>query len=168
MRDLAKLGFTLLGCYLALAPLAGLARSLAFHDPDDFSRLLPFGVAAAWWVLFGLLPGAFLVWRGSELATLVFPDANAPDDPPFTFRHVSTALLAVAGVWLCIGGFAGLASVGVALAVTSTTMSDQPLLLSSYAGSAVGEVLRASLGLLLALRPAAVVAFLLRESPPAA
>ena len=72
MRDLAKLGFALLGCYLILAPLGHVTSSLPLISISDISP--SYLITVVWWAIFALAPGAFLIFRSGHLGRLLFPE----------------------------------------------------------------------------------------------
>jgi len=74
MFELARLGFLLLGLYLALSPLDDLAGSLITVDGE---KLVAAAIAIPIWLVLAFVPGLVLIWKSRALAERLF---GPPED----------------------------------------------------------------------------------------
>jgi len=158
MRELARLGFFLLGLYFVINPLASIgdfAKFTSQGDADFVRRLL---VTLAFWVAFGLLPGSYLMARNRALAVYLFPD-----DPDGTLdvEALITGLICVLGVYLLIRGI----SEAAGNLLVAAAMSQLPLEAAvNPIGDVVAALLLAAAGIFLGARARTIARFVYRPN----
>ena len=161
MTELARLGFLLLGGYLALAPLSQFAWLVASDSETGIAGVL---FAAGFWVMLSLVPGLALIWWAQSLSVRLFgspdPSAQKLDSP-----SILAAGIAVIGVWLAVNGISILVG-AVAGGVMTAGIAG---LVGSWVGSAVRGTLLVVIGVLLTTKANSLSQFLFRTpSQPAA
>jgi hypothetical protein len=139
MREVARLGFILVGLHIAFSGMQGVTPSLALHRHGEFAFA---ALAAGIQVLFLVLPGVALVAFNRALSSIVFPEASAQ---VAAFDLVAGGL-AVLGAYLVV--------VGASSALSSLLLL--PLSLEgplspwrSLLGAALAGVLKVVLGVVL-------------------
>ena len=156
MRDVARLGFVIVGIYVGLGGLVSAFTSAAAEvrgDPDSTGFVL---LAFLGWVCLGLLPCAYLLLRSRSLSLRLFPEE--PQGSLDT-RALITAFVCVLGVYLVIRGVAETAS-QLMLLVATAKMS--PEFIGMPFGRLVGALLLALAGGVLAIRARTVASFVYR------
>jgi hypothetical protein len=154
MRELARLGFVLLGIQLALSALQNAAWFVSEFDPQRGSIALGAASLGAI-VLLVFVPGCVLAARSRSFAIYLFPTQDAPPSQV----DLVAAGLAVLGAYLLIVGVSGALSYGAVATITA----DFPALAWSNLGALSASVLKAALGFVLFRYPQNVLRRLGRE-----
>jgi len=161
MFELARLGFLLLGLYLALSPLDDLAGSLITVDGE---KLVAAAIAIPIWLVLAFVPGLVLIWKSRALAERLF---GPPEDGSgrFEAETVVGAGLAVCGVWMVLDGVAfAISAVGVAMMSGGISGIYEMSMVSGVRG-----LFLVVLGIFLTIRSMAIAAWLAnRRATPAA
>ena len=164
MHGIMRGGFVLIGAYVIATSLMGVGRSVGYST-------LQAGMASAEWsvsfvaapavgaLVFGVLPGAFLVVRSRQLASKFFPGAEPAAQ--VELHTLLCALVALLGAYLVVTGFGDL--VGHAVAAISMLRLD-PLFAQEPISTAVAAAIKLVAGVFLFVR-APWVGGLLAEGP---
>ena len=95
MRDVARLGFILVGLHLCFSGVSGVASGISFLRVGEFAWVVP-----VIQLVFVVLPGLFLMVFSRRFSLLVFPESSLP---PAGIDLVGAGL-AVVGVYLVVAG----------------------------------------------------------------
>jgi hypothetical protein len=154
MRELARLGFVLVGIQLALSAIQNAAWFVSEFNRERGSVVfgaLSFGAI----VLLVFVPGCVLAARSRAFATYLFPDQESPPSP---FDLVAAGL-AVLGAYLVIVGL----SAGLSYAAVATMAADFPALAWGNVRSLFASLLEVVLGLSLFVYPHRALRYFGRE-----
>jgi hypothetical protein len=100
LRSVGRLGFILLGIYLACSTLAFSFKFFPTQASYEIWEIIfYFSIALLGALLFGVLPGIYLVRRSESLANRIFPEEANPLPP---VESLLTAGIGVLGIWLAI------------------------------------------------------------------
>ena len=158
MRELARLGFFLLGLYFMISPLASMGSYARFAFQGDADFVVPLLMSLGFWAAFGLLPGSYLMARNRALAVYLFPD---DPDGALDVEALVTALVCVLGVYLVIRGLSEVAG-GLLFAAIMSQLSLEAM--AKPIGGIVAALLFAAAGVLLAARARAIARFVYRPN----
>ena len=157
MRELARLGFILLGIYFIVAPFTSVPGYILLAGAESRELGAEFLLEPLlFWAVFNLVPGVLLAARSRALAHRLFP---GPQSDSLSIQSLTAALLCVLGMYLVVQGF-GTAAGKLPLLILFRSFD---AVAADYIASLVAAVLTAGAGIFLAAKAQMVAGFLYRS-----